>query len=74
MLKKLDSFLAGRKFSAGNTPTFIDFPLFELIEMVKDFDHDTFDSLNNLKAYFTNFVDLVAIKVFEIFIFIKLFI
>jgi len=58
LLKKLDAFLNGRKFSAGNNLTFPDFNLFEVLDAVRLFDTATFDSLANVKGFWTNFSEL----------------
>jgi hypothetical protein len=42
LLKKLDAFLAGRKFVAGNNVTWPDFNTFELEDLVKNFDEKAF--------------------------------
>jgi glutathione S-transferase len=57
-LRKLDYFLAGRKFAAGNNITIIDFELFDIEDMARCFDSTTFDSLPNINAHFNHFAEI----------------
>jgi glutathione S-transferase len=63
--KKLDAFIAGRKFAAGNNLTFIDFYLFDLEDLIRLFDEATFNSLTNLKAHYNTFAAIPEIKAYR---------
>ena len=63
LLVKFDAFLYGRKFVAGNQPTYVDFSYFEFAEMIKCFDEKTFNSLPSVKAYHASVAELPKIKV-----------
>jgi glutathione S-transferase len=57
-LTKLNGFLNGRKFAAGDNLTYIDFHLFEMIENVRFYDEATFDALPHVKSVWVNFSEL----------------
>jgi len=57
-LKKLDSFLNGRKFAAGNNLTYVDFHLFEILSELSTFDEETLNQYANLKNYLANFNEI----------------
>lgn len=59
----MDAFLAGRRFSTGKEVALVDFGLFEIEDMVRCFDEETFNSFPNVVNHFNNVAAIPEIKV-----------
>ena len=62
-LSKLDFIVKGKKFSAGNNLTIVDFTLHEILDFTRHFDNNTLAPFPNLIAVFNNFREIPQIKV-----------
>jgi len=63
-LEQLDRFMAGVKFVAGDTVTYVDFMFWEILDHMKRFDDSLFKGLENLNGYFNRFAELPKIKAY----------
>ena len=54
-LERMDKFMAGVTYVAGETLTFVDFMFWEMLDVISLFDATLFDKLENLKSYKTRF-------------------
>ena len=70
-LKKMDTFLNGKKYAAGNSLTYVDFTLFEILEELKTFDQESFGAFTNLMNYVDNFTEIPQIKVLNSLTYLK---
>jgi len=64
-LVQFDKFLAGAKFCAGETLTYVDFMFWEILDHMDRFDGSTlFEGLENLKAYKKRFEEMEKVKAY----------
>ncbi|KAM3146667.1 hypothetical protein pb186bvf_001197 [Paramecium bursaria] len=64
---KLNKFLDGKTWVAGDELSFVDFSLFEVVDTLNSFHLQTLQKYPNLANFHHQFADLPAIKVFQYF-------
>nr|QSX72300.1 glutathione S-transferase mu-like [Halisarca dujardinii] len=61
-LMRFSSYLKGKKWLAGNNLTFVDFTLYELLDVLRIFEASLLEPVPDLKAYMTEFEALPGMK------------
>jgi len=61
-LVELDAFLSGAKFIAGDELSFVDFQLWEMLDVLHKFDAEIMTELNNLNKFKMNFENIPRIQ------------
>ncbi|CAD8210503.1 unnamed protein product [Paramecium octaurelia] len=64
LIEKLNAFLGGKQWAAGNNLTYVDFQLFEIEETLKAFNIDVFNSQANLKKHHDEFSNIAQLKAY----------
>nr|QHX41449.1 glutathione S-transferase isoform 1 [Halisarca dujardinii] len=61
-LMRFSNYLKGRQWLAGNNLTFVDFTLYELLDVLRIFEASLLEPVPDLKAYMTEFEALPGVK------------
>jgi len=61
-LKNISKFLGNKKFIISNEVTFVDFHMYEILDILKIFSPETFNQFPNLIEYLINIENLPSIK------------
>ena len=63
-LKPFSDFLGSKKFFVSDEITFVDFHMYEVLEVLKKFSPKSFEEFPNLLAFLTRFEEIPQIKAY----------